>query len=104
VLTTSISTLKPLTLKTLSIQWQGQFFKSRHYAVDPNISQSKKKRSQERSLQISNSASSLTACLAFSKPPKIQIYILINRCYSRSEKEFAGVGLLGSELECQDFF
>jgi hypothetical protein len=36
--------------------------------------------------------------------PKIQIYILINRCYSRSKKEFAGVGLLGSELECQEFF
>ena len=42
-------------------------FQIRHYAVDPNISQSKKKRSQERSVQISNSASSLTACLAFSK-------------------------------------
>jgi hypothetical protein len=27
----------------------------------------------------------------------------INRCYSRSKKEFAGVGLLGSELECQEF-
>ena len=43
-------------------------FQIRHYAVDPNINQSKKKRSQERSVQISNSASSLTACLAFSKP------------------------------------
>jgi hypothetical protein len=43
-------------------------FQIRHYAVDPNISQSKKKRSQERSLQIINSASSLTGCLAFSKP------------------------------------
>ena len=43
-------------------------FQIRHYAVDPNISQSKKKRSQERSVQISNNASSLTACLAFSKP------------------------------------
>ena len=43
-------------------------FQIRHYAVDLNISQSKKKRSQERSVQISNSASSLTACLAFSKP------------------------------------
>ena len=42
-------------------------FQIRHYAVDPNISQSKKKRSQERSVQIINSASSLTACLAFSK-------------------------------------
>jgi hypothetical protein len=39
-------------------------FQIRHYAVDPNISQSKKKRSQERSVQFSNSASSLTACLA----------------------------------------
>jgi hypothetical protein len=43
-------------------------FQIRHYAVDTNISQSKKKRSQERSIQISNSASSLTASLAFSKP------------------------------------
>ena len=43
-------------------------FQIRHYAVDPNISQSKKTRSQETSVQISNSASSLTACLAFSKP------------------------------------
>jgi hypothetical protein len=43
-------------------------FRIRHYAVDPNISQSKKKRSQERYVQISNSASSLTACLVFSKP------------------------------------
>ena len=43
-------------------------FQIRHYAVDPNISQSEKKRSQERYVQISNSASSLTACLVFSKP------------------------------------
>jgi hypothetical protein len=43
-------------------------FQIRHYTVEPNSNQTKIKRSQERSVQMDESASSLTACVPFNKP------------------------------------
>ena len=39
-----------------------------HYTVEPYSNQTKIKRSQERSVQLDESASSLTACVPFNKP------------------------------------
>jgi hypothetical protein len=43
-------------------------FQIRHYTVEPNSNQTKMKSSQERSVQLDESASSLTACVPFKKP------------------------------------
>ena len=43
-------------------------FQIRHYTVEPNPNQTKIKRSQERSVQLDESASSLTARVPFNKP------------------------------------
>ena len=43
-------------------------FQIRHYTVEPNSNQTKIKISQERSVQLDESASSLTACMPFKKP------------------------------------
>ncbi|CAG2198098.1 unnamed protein product [Mytilus edulis] len=43
-------------------------FQIRHYNEEPNIDQSKIKRTKERSIQIDDSAFSLSACMPFVKP------------------------------------
>jgi hypothetical protein len=43
-------------------------FQIRHYTVEPNSNQKKIKISQERSVQLDESASSLTASVPFKKP------------------------------------
>ena len=43
-------------------------FQIPHYTVEPNSNQTKIKISQERFVQLDESASSLTACVPFNKP------------------------------------
>ena len=66
-------------------------FQILHYTVEPNSNHTKIKRSQERSVQLDESASSLTVCVPFNK---LKTRGIPGRCENAFDK------ILNSETSC----